>query len=165
MSILLLDGNQDRSNFECEEESLTKYLKTQASQDVKRKLSVCFVKVDKANRILGYYTLASESLGRDTIPEAYQNKVPTSYNAPVILLGRLARTIQAKGTGIGEELLLDALERAFVLSNVSIGAMAVVVDPINAKATLFYEKYGFIKLPDSGRMFLPMNVIQKLFST
>jgi hypothetical protein len=111
VSILLLDGNQDRSNFECEEESLTKYLKTQASQDVKRKLSVCFVKVDKANRILGYYTLASESLGRDTIPEAYQNKVPTSYNAPVILLGRLARTIQAKGTGIGEELLLDALER------------------------------------------------------
>jgi ribosomal protein S18 acetylase RimI-like enzyme len=80
-------------------------------------------------------------------------------------LGRLARTIQAKGTGIGEELLLDALERAFILSNVSIGAMAVVVDPINAKATLFYEKYGFIKLPDSGRMFLPMKVIQKLFST
>jgi predicted GNAT family N-acyltransferase len=165
VSILLLDASHDRTRFACEEESLTNYLKTQVSQDIKRRVSICFVKTDAGNRVIGYYTLASESLGRDTIPEVYRNQVPTSYNAPVILLGRLARDISLKGTGLGEELLLDALERAYTLSAVSIGAMAVVVDPINAKATQFYEKYGFIKLPDSGRMFLPMKVIQKLFTT
>lgn len=165
MSVLLLDASHDRTRFACEEESLTNYLKTQVSQDLKRKVAVCFVKTDVGNRVIGYYTLASESLGRDIIPEAYRNQVPTSYNAPVILLGRLARDSSAKGTGLGEELLLDALERAYTLSMVSIGAMAVVVDPINAKAIQFYEKYGFITLPDSGRMFLPMKVIQKLFTT
>lgn len=164
MGTKVLDKAHDRMSFECEEESLTNYLKIQASQDVKKRLAVCFVKTDIDNRVIGYYTLASESLGRDAIPEKYRNQVPAAYNAPVILLGRLARHIKEKGTGLGENLLLDALERAYITSNESIGAMAVVVDPINDKATQFYEKYGFIKLPDSGRMFLPMKVIKTLFA-
>lgn len=165
MRTKLLDKTHDRMSFECEEDSLTNYLKFQAGQDVKRNLSVCFVSTDSDNRVIGYYTLASESLGRDAIPEKYRNQVPISYNAPVILLGRLARDIKTKGKGIGEDLLLDALERAYFLSNKSLGAMAVVVDPINSKAVQFYEKYGFIKLPESGRMFLSMKVIKKLFIT
>jgi ribosomal protein S18 acetylase RimI-like enzyme len=48
------------------------------------------------------------------------------------------------------------------LSNESIGAMAVVVDPINDKAVEFYKKYGFEQLPESGKMFLPMKVISQL---
>jgi predicted GNAT family N-acyltransferase len=109
--------------------------------------------------------LASESLGRELIPEAYRNQVPTSYNASVILLGRLVRDLSGKGNGLGEFLLLEALERSYNLSINSLAAMAVVVDPINEKAVKFYEKYGFIKLPDSGRMFLSMKVIQKLFNS
>ncbi|MEM6846403.1 MAG: hypothetical protein AAF632_29620, partial [Bacteroidota bacterium] len=79
-----------------------------------------------------------------------------------ILLGRLARDIKAKGTGLGEHLLLDALFRSYTLSEQSIGAMAVVVDPINENAVKFYKKYGFEQLPDSEKMFLPMNVIKQL---
>jgi hypothetical protein len=41
--------------------------------------------------------------------------------------------------------------------------MAVVVDPIDEDAVRFYQKYGFILLPDSGKMFLPMNIIARLF--
>jgi hypothetical protein len=40
--------------------------------------------------------------------------------------------------------------------------MAVVTEPINKKATIFYSRYGFIDLPDSNKMFIPMNVIAKL---
>ncbi|ELR69316.1 hypothetical protein C900_05157 [Fulvivirga imtechensis AK7] len=40
--------------------------------------------------------------------------------------------------------------------------MAVVVDPISENAVKFYEKYGFEQLPDSEKMFLPMNVIRQL---
>ena len=160
-----LNNSHDKKSFECEEESLTNYLKTQVSQDVKRKISVCFVLPNEVNKVIGFYTLASESLGRELIPEAYRNQVPTSYNASVILLGRLARDLSGKGNGLGEFLLLEALERSYNLSINSLGAMAVVVDPINEKAVKFYEKYGFIKLPDSGRMFLSMKVIQKLFNS
>lgn len=162
MKVSLLDKSHNRKNFECEEQSLTDYIQKQVSQDVKKRLAICFVAVDSEKNVVGYYTLTSESLGRELIPEKFLKKVPRSYNAPVILLGRLARHINQKGNGLGEHLLLDALFRAFTLSEESIGAMAVVVDPINEYAVKFYEKYGFEQLPDSGKMFLPMNTIKQL---
>lgn len=42
--------------------------------------------------------------------------------------------------------------------------MAVVVDPLDEKAAAYYERFGFIHLTDSERMFLPMQVIKKEFS-
>lgn len=162
MTIILLDKSHNRKNFNCEEPSLTEYIKKQVSQDVNKRLTICFVAIDENQNVIGYYTLTSESLGRDLIPEKYIKQVPKNYNAPVILLGRLARDIRTKGTGLGEHLLLDALFRSYNLSNQSIGAMAVVVDPINEYAINFYKKYGFEQLPDSGKMFISMKVIEQL---
>lgn len=161
MEITLLDKTHIRKAFKCEEKQLTQYIQKQVSQDIKKKLAICFVAVDSEKNVIGYYTLSSESLGREQIPEKYIKKVPKKYNAPVILLGRLARDLTVKGTGLGEYLLLDALFRAFTLSEESIGAMAVVVDPINEYAFKFYEKYGFNQLPDSEKLFLPMNTIRQ----
>ncbi len=162
MEISILDKTHRRAGFECEVASLTHYIQKQVGQDVKRKLAICFVAADKDNNVVGFYTLSSESLGRERIPEKYLKKVPRNYNAPVILLGRLARDLKVKGAGLGAHLLLDALFRAYTLSEESIGAMAVVVDPINEHAVRFYEKYGFEQLPDSGKMFLPMHVIKQI---
>ena len=162
MEIFILDKTHNRKAFECEEQQLTDYIKKQVSQDIKKKLAVCFVAIDNDNNVIGYYTLSSESLGREQIPDKYLKKVPQNYNAPVILLGRLARNITAKGTGLGEHLLLDALFRAFTLSEESIGALAVIVDPMNQFAIKFYEKYGFEQLPDSEKMFLPMSTIKQI---
>jgi ribosomal protein S18 acetylase RimI-like enzyme len=162
VKIQLLGKTHNRKNFTCEEDSLTEYIRKQVSQDIRKRLATCFVAIDNEQNVIGYYTLTSESLGRELIPEKYLKQVPKNYNAPVILLGRLARDITTKGTGLGEHLLLDALFRSYKLSNESIGAMAVVVDPINEKAFDFYRKYGFEQLPDSEKMFLPMKVIEQL---
>lgn len=163
MEVVLLDKSHDRTKFNCEEKSLTNYIQKQVSQDIKSGLAACFVVLNEANEVIGYYTLTSESLGRESIPEQYQKKVPPQYNAPVTLMGRLARDISQKGTELGEHLLLDALQRSYRVSKDTIGAMAVVVDPLSDYAASFYAKYGFITLPDSGRMFLPMKTIEKLF--
>jgi len=162
LEIFILDKTHNRKAFECEEQQLTDYIKKQVSQDIKKKLAVCFVAIDSDINVIGYYNLSSESLGREQIPDKYLRKVPQNYNAPVILLGRLARNITAKGTGLGEHLLLDALFRAFTLSEESIGAMAVIVDPMNQFAIKFYKKYGFEQLPDSEKMFLPMSTIKQI---
>ncbi len=162
MEIVLLEKKHNRDNFTCEEPALTDYIKYQVSQDIRKKLTICFVAVNNKQDVKGYYTLTSESLGRELMPDKYLNQVPRNYNAPVILLGRLARDITTKGSGLGEHLLLDALFRSYKLSNESIGAMAVVVDPINDKAVRFYKKYGFEQLPDSEKMFLPMKTIGKI---
>ncbi len=162
MKVHLLEKTHNRKNFTCEENSLTEYIRNQVSQDIRKRLATCFVAIDNEQNVIGYYTLTSESLGRELIPEKYLKQVPKNYNAPVILLGRLARDIKTKGTGLGEYLLMDALFRSYKLSQESIGAMAIVVEPINEKAIEFYNKYGFEQLPDSEKMFLPMKVIGQL---
>ena len=130
---------------------------------MKRRLAACFVLVNAASQIIGYYTLSNHSLDRSLVPPSYQKKIPARYDVPVTLLGRLARDQSMQKTGLGEHLLMDALQRAYVISQTAIGSMAVVVDPINEKAVRFYAKYGFIALPDSGKMFLPMQTVAQLF--
>ena len=45
----------------------------------------------------------------------------------------------------------------------SLGTYAVIVDPLDKEAERFYSKYGFILLPDSGKMFMAMKTIARLF--
>ena len=143
---------------------LDQYLHKQANQDIKRKLAACFViKEVPTNLIKGYYTLSNNCIPLDLVPNEIQKKLPTSYKTiPTTLLGRLAIDQKFQGQGIGRLLLVDALKRSYKLSK-TIGSFAVVVDPLDAAAEKFYTKYGFITLPDSKKMFLPMKTIGQLF--
>lgn len=151
-----------RSKFNCKEESLTRYLLEQVNQDIKKNLAACFIIADDTSHIVGYYTLSNDSISRLEVPQKYQKKVPVTYDVPVTLLGRLAVCASCEGKGFGEHLLISALERCYLVSK-EIGSMAVIVDPLNESAVSFYLKYGFILLPDSGKMFLPMKTISPLF--
>jgi GNAT superfamily N-acetyltransferase len=153
-----------KKDFNCGTELLDNYLHRQANQDVKRNLSACFILADAENNVKGYYTLSNAGIQRDLLPEKLINKLPESYNyLPATLLGRLAVDKSFVGLGIGKLLLIDALKRSFYTSVSSIASMAVIVDPVNQAAIQFYKKYGFILLPDSGKMFLPMMTISELF--
>lgn len=159
-----LDSKHDKINFSCGKELLDIYFWRQANQDIKRKLSACFVLIDKElDKIKGYYTLSSNSISNELIPNSFRKRLPKSYlSLPTILLGRLAIDKDYQGQGIGKIMLIDSLKRCNEISN-SIGAFAVIVDPLDIDADRFYEKYGFIKLPDSGKMFLSMKTIKELF--
>ena len=143
---------------------LDTYIQKQANQDVKRKLSACFViNETETNLIKGYYTLSNNSLPSEFIPDQIRKKLPRTYESiPTTLLGRLAIDGRFQGQGIGKLILIDALKRSYEISK-TIGSFAVVVDPIDQDAEDFYNKYGFIKLPDSGKMFLQMKTISQLF--
>lgn len=160
-----LNSTHDKSNFSCGKDLLDNYFKRQAGQDIKRKLSTCFVLKDKnSNKIKGYYTLSSNSISNTLIPAVFKKKLPGSYSSiPVILLGRLAIDKQYQGKGLGKILLIDSLKRCYDIS-ASIGAFAIIVDPLDDDAEAFYKYYGFIQLPDSGKMFLPMKTIEQLFN-
>jgi predicted GNAT family N-acyltransferase len=79
------------------------------------------------------------------------------------LLGRLAVDQFIAGKGYGRYLLVDALKKSYETGLQAVGSMAVVVDPVDKRSQAFYEKYGFILLPGSGKLFLPMKTIEKLF--
>lgn len=161
-----LNPKHRKKEFSCGKEMLDNYLHKQANQDIKKKLSACFVLNDKETNLMkGYYTLSNNSIPQKVIPTEFQKKIPKSYTSiPTTLLGRLAIDNRFQGKGIGKILLIDALKRSYDSSQ-SIGSFAVVVDPLDDDAEKFYNKYGFIKLPDSQKMFLPMNTIKSLFDS
>jgi GNAT superfamily N-acetyltransferase len=150
--------------FDCGTPVLNQYLQQLAGQDVKRKLSVCFVLPDSDSEgIMGYYTLSNNGIPLDVLPPERRKKLPSFYTGiPVTLLGRLAVDKRFRGQGLGKWLLMDALKRSYEVS-LNIASYAVVVDPLDPEAEKFYVKYGFIKLADSGRMFLPMKTIGAVF--
>lgn len=162
IKIELLSSLLNKKDFNCGKEMLDNYLHTQASQDVKRKLCVVFAMFEDTT-IKGYYTLSNASIPSGLMPEGFRKKMPKSYETlPVTLLGRLAVDSKFKGKGLGGIILLDALKRSYEIANQSLGSIGVVVDPLDDDALAFYEKFGFILLPDSGKMFLPMSDIAQL---
>lgn len=160
-----LNAKDRKFHFSCGKEMLDTYLHKQANQDIKRKLSACFVINEKeTNLIKGYYTLSNNSIPIKLVPNQIQKRLPRSYTSiPTTLLGRLAIDSKFQGCGVGKLLLIDALKRSYETSK-TIGSFAVITDPIDQDAENFYNKYGFIKLPDSGKMFLPMKTISQLFN-
>lgn len=159
-----LNSNHKKAEFSCGVPLLDDYLHKQANQDIKRNLTACFVLIDESNDLLkGYYTLSNNSIPQDKIPSNFHKKLPNSYTTiPTTLLGRLAVDNRYTGQGLGKLLLVDALRRSYEILS-SVGSYAVVVDSIDQSAIEFYSEYGFILLPDSGKMFLPMKTIKSLF--
>ena len=99
----------------------------------------------------------------DFLPENIIKKLPPSYkHLPATLLGRLAVDVNYKGQGLGSNLLMDALKRSYH-NSLQIASMAIIVDPIDDDAIAFYNHFGFIQLPDSGKMFIPMAQLDHIF--
>ena len=100
----------------------------------------------------------------DFSPEVIKElDLPRYQDIPVTLLGRLAIDTTRKGQGLGEFLLLDALNRTLAQSS-QIAAVAVVVDAIDEAAIRFYEHFEFLRFPEiPERLFLPMKTIAQLF--
>jgi len=159
-----LDAQHNRSDFECGVEPLDRYLKQQASQDMRRRIAALFVLVDQdIDSIAGYYTLAATAIRLAELPPEITKKLPKYPLVPATLLGRLAVDQRYQGQGVGSFLLMDALRRSF---NSEIASMAVVVDAKDDKARDFYEHHQFIPFPEqSQRLYLPMTTIAKLFGS
>ena len=164
VQVQLLNKSHVRTGFECGKALLDNYIITQASQDVKRDLSACYVMTEEGDKeVVGYYTLSSNSIERTTFPANMIARLPPSYgDLPTILMGRLAVDNKIKGQRLGEYLLINALNKCVEVSQ-TIGALAVVVDPIDEEAENFYSSYGFIYLPGNKKMFIPIKTIEETF--
>ena len=161
---MVLNPEHERSGFNCGVDQLDNYLKKTSKQDMKRFLNVVHVMTEKDDsKVIGYYSLSNIGINRSQLPDEIIGKLPKGYqDLPATLIGRLARDLKYKGQGVGEALLLDAMRRSYDLTQTGAGSMAVVVDPTNDNAEIFYKKFGFIELPDRKRMFIPMATVKKL---
>lgn len=159
-----LGAKHDRAAFSCEHERLNTYLKQQASQDVRKRVAAVYVLTPDGKTIAGYYTLSQYVINAGELPDevAHKLRVPKYDKLPATLLGRLARSEEFKGAGLGEMLLMDALQTALNHSR-RIASMAVVVDAKDERARNFYKGCGFIDLPEhANRLFVPMKTVEDL---
>jgi GNAT superfamily N-acetyltransferase len=158
-----LDREHDRAAFACGIESLDTYLKTQASQDLRRKANAVFVMVapSRPEEIVGYFTLCALALEQGAVPEAARKYVPRYPLVSATLIGRLAVAKPLQGQGLGGALLARALRLAYDNASL-VGSSMIIVDPIDEAAARFYEAHGFLRLRDSMRMILPMATVGKI---
>lgn len=165
MKIEPISADHDRDGFSCGVESLDRYLWTQASQDVRRKANGVFILFERAapRIVLGYYTLCATGLQQGDVPAAARKNVPRYPLVSATLIGRLAVSAARQGERLGGILLADALQRAYATASI-VGSSMVVVDAINDRAAAFYEANGFVRLPESMRLVLPMHTIGKMLA-
>ena len=156
---MLLAEEHDRGNFTCGLESVDGYLKTQAGQDVRRKANAVFVlsEVSEPTHVLGYDTLCAMAILQGDVPEGARKHVPRYPLVSATLIGRLAVAKERQGQRLGAVLLADALRRAFDSAG-TVGSSMVVVDSLDEAAAGFYVAHGFVRLPDSLRLVLPMRM-------
>ena len=153
-------GARDRSRFDCGAHALDRYLREQASQDVKRMIASCWVAVSlETGEIAGYYTLAATSVAANDLPPDLLKRLPRYPVLPAVLIGRLAVDRRHAGAGLGGALLSDAGLR--VLRG-DLKAFALIVDAKDDRAAAFYRRHGF--QPFAVRpmsLFLPLETMAK----
>lgn len=157
----LLGPGHGRASFHSGSKPLDRYFLEQVSQDVRRRVTTCFVAVTDEQLVAGYYTLAATSLVFNELPPALAKKLPRYPTVPAVRMGRLAVDKNFKGKGLGGALLADALQRACAAQ---IAAFALVVDAKDKVAAAFYAHHGFGALAASPlRLFLPLATARVLF--
>ena len=147
----------DRAGFRCGVPALDDYLHKYAAQQNAKGISTVFVLVNDAapRKILGFYTLSAAQVEVEQLSEADRKKLPR-YPVPCFRMGRLARSVDSRGAGLGELLMGCAVDRCLHARSL-VGAYALLVDAKDEKAKVFYEKYGFVACVDAPMsLYLPL---------
>lgn len=153
-----LGGVHDRAAFSCGKEPLDRYLRQQATQDIRRGVASVFVAVapERPEHILGFFTLSAASIVPSDLPPETAKRLPR-HPIPAALIGRLAVDRSVMGRGLGGILLADAIDKAATAA-ATVAMAAVAIDPIDDEARSFYAAFGFRSLEGpQRRMFLALS--------
>ena len=157
-----IDKSYDIDSFDCGIEPLNNYLKKYALQNHLSCAARTYV-ATRGNEVVGFYTLAYGSVDHAEAPKRVVKGL-ARHPIPVILLARLAVSLEEKGCGLGKGLLKDALLRTAQAADIA-GLRAVLVHSKNDIAKSFYQKFGFISSPiNEYTLFLLIKDLKKIVS-
>lgn len=153
-------GDRARGQFCCGVEALDRYFHRQVSQDIRRRLTACYVAFcDDSERICGFYTLSACHIALPDLPSEIRTKLPPCPAVPAVRIGRLAVDQDFRGQGLGSVMLVDAARRVI---DSGIAAFALIVDAKDEDVVAFYEHHGFSHLDVEGprqTLFAPLKGI------
>lgn len=155
-----LSPAHDRGTFVSGADPLDIYFRNHVTQDMKRRLTACFVAIESAaGQVAGFYTLATSSIPLLELDDAIKRKLPRYPLVPAVRLGRLAVDRAHRGKGLGGTLLVNALARAI---QSEITAFAMVVDAKDDAAVAFYRHHGFLPFESvADTLYLPLAEVSR----
>lgn len=152
-------GSHKRTGFVSGVDELDRYFRECVTQDVRRRLSNCFLLLDASNTIVGYYTFAAASVPVTELPPAITQRLPRYPSLPAGLIGRLAVDRRFHRQGLGSLLVVDAATRAL---RAEPAIHALVVDAKSEEAAAFYRRLGFQRfVSQPRRLFIPLSEIAR----
>jgi predicted N-acetyltransferase YhbS len=139
-----LDVGHRVESFDCGKPVLNEWLARHARQAQASGSAKTFVVTDD-DRVVGYFSL---TVGQGDALEAPERirKGMGHYPIPVVILARLAVSIQDQGRGIGRGLLQDAVRRTLGIAEQA-GIRALLTHPIDEEAAGCYRRFGFVPSP------------------
>ena len=147
-----LNGKHDLSDFKCESDDLTDFLKDDALTQQKNKLSLTkLVMCD--DTVVGYVSLLTDTILLKDIRDAdtkhdIKNQLDITSKKrklPAIKIGRLALDEKYTHKGLGSEILMSILFNVKNIAENNVGLRFVTVEGY-ARAYKFYTRNNFINL-------------------
>ena len=133
-------GTQHRiEDFSSGVPSLDEWLKRRALANHASGAARTFVVCD-ANKVVGYYALASGAVTIAAAPGRFRRNMPDPI--PVVVLARLAVDQAHQGRGLGRALARDGARRVIQAAD-AIGIRGILVHAISQEAKAFYLGLGF----------------------
>lgn len=142
-----LDASDRLDEFDCGVAGLNEWLRQFAVSDQRAGASVTYV-LKRGQRVVGFYTLAPSAIEPARAARRLGAGLPRHRPIPVILLARLGLDRSEQGSGLGSDLLRDALARCAAAAD-EIGGRAVLVHAKDEAAVRFYRRWGFQELSDN----------------
>ena len=158
-----MEQEHRRDIFDCGIPGLNMYLKKFALRHHEKGVAKTYVLVDteSSQDIIGYVTLSLCEMDSYLLPPPFSKKY--SKSVPAAKLSRLAIDAQRQQKGLGEMLMVFAMEKAVLVSE-QIGIIGFVADCGNEYATQYFKQYGAMDFPSKPFIvFLPIKTIFKAF--
>jgi GNAT superfamily N-acetyltransferase len=130
--------------FDCGQEPLNRFLNRYAFQNQQANASQTYVALSD-DVVIGFYTLVVGEVAYEGAAERL-TKGMARHPVPVMLLARLAVSLDWQGKGVGGGLLRDAILRTVQAADIA-GIRAFTVHAKDENARSFYKRYGFIESP------------------
>jgi GNAT superfamily N-acetyltransferase len=139
----------DRQGFDCGQDALNVFLRTQARQSHERGAAKTFVAVDDGDgkTVHGFYSLSPASIAYARTPEMLRRGLGR-FDLGAYRLGRLAVSTTLQGQGLGGQLLLAAGRRCLRVASEA-GGTAMLIDAKDERVAAWYASYGALPLLDA----------------
>lgn len=164
-SVAFDPDRHDPARFSSGEPDLDSWLRDNAVAAVRARVAQTFVWVPAGSpEVVAYYALSAHALPRVEAPSRIGRGVPDPV--PAALIGKLALDRSLHGRGLGQVLLVDALQRILQASAHGPAVRAIVVDAATEAGRALYAKLGFVAAPGQpARMLMRAETAAKALGT